>query len=441
MKHTVTAPAENTDARGRKYVFKGWSNGGSATQSVTIDSQDGLRITANYEILNRVNVTGSTPGLKVQVDGVDCLLPCALDRTASTQVRIVAPSTIPMGDGARMDFAGWSDGASPDRTATFSADNLNLTLSYRTMYQMRVSADPADGASIKISPASADGFYFTETQVSVIATAAPGFRFRRWNGDLTTVSSAVVLDMGAPRSLKALLDKTPYLASAGVRNAAGETPEQGVAPGSIVSIVGASLADTYEAGPQNPLSQTIGGVTVRIEGRLLPLLFVSPEQINAQIPSDLLEGNYKVFVKSGLQPEIGADMKVTRNAPGLFNKTFDGQQFAIAAHEDGTAVSVDSPARRGETITLFGTGFGPYDKSYPDGFPVPASMQLLVADPVEVQAGDLTPIPAWAGAAAGMIGTSGTRLKITDDIPSAKQLELRVRILGKDSNRVLLPVE
>ncbi len=440
-KHTVAAPAENTDARGRKYIFKGWSNNGAATQTITLDSQDGIRITAEYEILDRVTVTGSAPGLKVQVDGADCLLPCVLDRAASAQARITAPASISLGDGARMDFTGWSDGAPADRTVSFEADTRNIALSYRTMFQMKVVADPADGAVIKVSPASADGFYAPDTQVSVIATAAPGYRFRRWGGDLTTVSSAVAIDMGSPRSLKALLDKTPYLDSAAVRNAAGETPEQGVAPGSIVSIVGASLAEGYEAGPQNPLSQTIGGVTVRIGARLLPLLFVSPEQINAQLPSDLTEGSYKVFVKSGVQPEVGADMTVTRNAPGLFNKTFDGQPIALAAHEDGTAISVDSPARRGETITLFGTGFGPYDRSYPDGFPVPASMQLLLADAVEVQAGGQTLTPDWTGAVAGMVGTTGTRLKISDNVPSAQQLELRVRVQGKDSNKVILPVE
>ena len=440
-KHTVTAPLENTDARGRKYVFKGWSNGGAAAQSVVLNSQDGLRMTADYEILNRVTVAGSAPGLKVQVDGAECLLPCVLDRAASTQARITAPSIIPMGDGARMDFAGWSDGASPDRTISFAADTLNILLSYRTLFQMKTSTDPIGGAIIKISPASVDGFYTPETQVSVAATAAPGYRFRRWDGDLTTVSGTVLMDMGSPRILKALLDKTPYLAPAGVRNAAGETPGDGVAAGSIVSIVGASLAESYETGPQNPLSQTIGGVTVRIGARLLPLLFVSPEQINAQIPSDLAEGTYKLYVKSGMQTEIGADLTVTRNAPGLFNKTFDGQPIALAAHEDGAAISAESPARRGETVTLYGTGFGPYDRSFPDGFPVPASLQLLVADAVEVRAGDLTLAPDWAGAMAGMVGTTGIKLKINGDIPAARPLELRVRVKGRDSNRVILPVE
>ena len=398
-------------------------------------------MTATYEILNRVTMSGASPGLKVQVDGADCVLPCVLDRAASSQVRITAPASISMGDGARMDFAGWSDGGAADRTVSFQADSQNLALSYRTMYQIRISSDPVGGALIKVSPASTDGFYSPETQLSITAAASPGYKFRRWDGDLTTVSGTVTIDMGGPRLLRALLDKTPYVAPAGVRNAAGETPDPAVAPGSIVSIIGANLADQYVAGPNNPLSQTVGGVTVRIGGTLLPLLFVSPEQINAQLPSDLADGAYQVYVKIGLQPEIPASLKVARNAPGLFNKTQDDKALAIAAHEDGSAITIDSPARRGETITLFGTGFGPYDKSYPDGFPIPASLQMLVADAVEIHAGDLTFTPNWAGAMPGMVGTTGTKLRITDDVPSAQQLELTVRVQGKDSNKVLLPVE
>ncbi len=441
VKHTITAPATNTDSRGRTFVFKGWSNGGAASQSISVDTQDGLRLTANYELLNRVTLAGTSPGLKVQIDGVDCLLPCVLDRASTSQAKITAPPSIAMGYGARMDFAGWSDGGPADRVVSFTNDIQNLSLSYKIMYQMRVSSDPVGGANLKVSPASADGFYTPDTMVFVSAQASPGFKFRRWDGDLTTASTNVVIDMGSPRSLKALLDKTPYIAPAGVRNAAGETPGPGVAPGSIISILGANLADSYVAGPNNPLSQTVGNITVRIGGTLLPLLFVSPDQINAQLPSDLAPGSYTIYVKSGLQLEIPATLTVSRNAPGLFNQPVDGHQFAVAAHEDGTPITADSPARRGETVTLFGTGFGPYDKAYPDGFPVPQSLQLLLADAVEVHSGDLTLTPDWAGAIAGMIGTTGTKLKITDDLPGSQPVELRVRVQGVDSNKVLLPIE
>src|ERR1019366_6110248 len=79
-----------------------------------------------------------------------------------------------------------------------------------------------------------------------------------------TIPSGVVT-MSAPRVVKALLDPVPYIAPAGVMNAAGATPQAGVAPGRILSIFGVNLA------PDGMLPQTLGGLTVRVGDRILPL--------------------------------------------------------------------------------------------------------------------------------------------------------------------------
>src|SRR6185295_8445827 len=110
-----------------------------------------------------------------------------------------------------------------------------------------------------------------------------------------------------------------------VRNAAGETPISAVAAGSIISIYGVNLASDLLAGPASPLAQTLNNVTVRIGGRLLPLLFVSPGQINAQLPSDLAEGSYALTVRWEGKPDVSASFQVARNAPGLFNNVIEGK--------------------------------------------------------------------------------------------------------------------
>src|ERR1035438_3689536 len=69
-----------------------------------------------------------------------------------------------------------------------------------------------------------------------------GYKFRRWDGDLSGTIPAGVVTMSAPRVVTALLDPVPYIAPAGVSNAAGTTPLPGVAPGGIVSIFGVNLA-------------------------------------------------------------------------------------------------------------------------------------------------------------------------------------------------------
>jgi uncharacterized protein (TIGR03437 family) len=68
-------------------------------------------------------------------------------------------------------------------------------------------------------------------------------------------------------------------------------------------------------------------------------------------------------------------------------------------------------------------------------------MNLPLADPVEVLAGDFRLSPVWSGAAPGYAGLAATRFKITSELPAASTLELRVSVNGRESNKVLLPIE
>jgi uncharacterized protein (TIGR03437 family) len=442
--HQVSAPAEQFDSKGRRYTFRSWSNAAAAAQNVTVDQaavDSGMRMIASYDVLSRVVVQSSPPGVTVKVDGADCGTPCTLDRVSGSQIHVTAPASVALGNGARMDFANWSDNAAADHVYSINSDTQTLTVNYRTSYQLSAASDPVGGVSFRFDPQSPDLFYSDGAQVTVTAEAKPGFKFRRWGGDLSgTFGSGVVTMSGSPHAVVALLDRVPFIAPAGVRNAAGNAPGNTVAPGSIVSIFGESLAPHLEVGRVNPLAQAIAGVTVTVGDRLLPLLYVSPEQINAQIPSDLPEGDYTLQVHAAGQPDVSADFSVSRNAPGLFGRPVDDKQYVLALHEDGTPVTEESPARQGETITVFGVGFGPYAKPVVDGFPSPDPAPAL-SDPADVLLGDAAMAPSWSGAAAGFTGVAVVKLAITPDMPSASAVELRIRVNGKVSNKVLLPLE
>src|SRR5262249_54702613 len=110
--HTVAPVTEQFDAKGRKYVYKSWSNGAAASQTVTVDQSavnSGYRLTANYQILNRLVVQSIPSGITLNVDGAACQTPCLVDRPGGTQVEVSAPSSASLGNSARRDFNGWSD--------------------------------------------------------------------------------------------------------------------------------------------------------------------------------------------------------------------------------------------------------------------------------------------------------------------------------------------
>lgn len=438
MKYQVSAPPDQVDSRGRRWVFKGWSNQGPASQEIQIAPEHvntGFRLVANYESQSRLSITTVPPNMPVMIDGTECRSNCTIDREAGEQVRISAPEVVSLSDTSRLEFQGWSDGGDATRAFTFT-DRLetNLVVSYRSMHRLVTVAEPGDKAAFfRVEPASGDGFYQAETNVTVTAEARPGFRFRRWDGDLAGTFRTGALTMSVPRVVRAVFDPVPYADPAGVRNAAGETPEIVVAPGSIASVVGINLAADYELGPQNPLAQAIGGVTVRLGNRLMPMVFVSPEQINFQVPSDLGEGIYQIAVRWNSNPEVTSSMRIVRNAPGVFAK---------ALHADGREISKDTPANRGDTVSIFGTGFGPYERVAIDGFPLPASPSYPTLDPVEIWLGDRQVETAWAGGVAGQIGVATAKFRLPEDLAVIdNNVPVRIRINGRDSNTVTLRVE
>lgn len=441
--HRLEAPAQQSDDRGHIWSFTSWSNGGPRVQDYTVPPSDApgstVHVTANYTPVGHLVVSSAIAGLTIQVDGADCATPCDVQKPVGTVVKLSAPASIAAGDNARADFDGWPGTGSlaSDWAVTLGAEPVMPKLTYRRMNRLIASANPAGGARWKIDPASPDGYYDAQTTVRVAVSAQPGFRFRRWNGDAAGTAPIATVAMNAPRQVEAVLDRIPYIAPAGIANAAGSTPVAAVAPGSIVSIFGASFAPDVIVGPAGPLVQALGCVTVRISDRMLPLFFVSPGQINFQMPDDLAPGDQKVTVSCDGLPDVQAVVTVGRNAPGLFQ---DANGNAVIVHEDGSAVTADAPAKRGELLTIYGTGFGPTDHPRPFGFPLPADPVYSVVDPVTVQAGDWSAAVEKAFGAAGRIGIDVAQFRLPDTTPSGS-VQLKVSVNGQDSNTVAVRVQ
>ena len=432
--HQVSAAAQQVDSAGRKFTFRGWSNGGPAAQTVTMDQlavDSGFRITANYDVLSRVQIQTVPSGMKLQVDGTECLSPCVVDRPMGSQVRVTAATKFLPSDSMRLDLVSWSDGGAADHSYTLASDSQTLTATYATSYRIAANSDPANGADFRFDPLSPDMFYPADTALTISADNRPGFRFRRWAGDLAGTYPSGTVAVSGPRSVSALLDRVPYIAPTGIQNAAGTTPDQVVAPGSLIAIQGESLVTDSLTGRVNPLIQTLGNLTVTIADRFLPLVSVSPQQVIAQLPSNLSEGDYTLEVHTAGQPDVSADFSVARNAPGLFpNPT----------HADGSPASVDNPAKRGETITILGTGFGPYISPVIDGF-FPANPPPGLQDSVDVLVGEQILAPVRIQAATGYTGMVSMDVVVTDAFPQGANVEIKVRINGRLSNKLILPTQ
>jgi uncharacterized protein (TIGR03437 family) len=443
--HEVEAPLEQTDENGRKHRFVGWSNGGEARQEIRVPetaAEEGLWLTARYEMLGRLTVRSEPVPVEVRIGETECRTPCTVHHPAGTEVALSAAEGVEINADTRVRFEGWrgAAGGTPLRYR-FSERAEEVWANYAVEHKLALSADPPEAASFDLEPAALPGGWYRKgEEVWVAAAPELGYKFRRWEGDLSGTYEKGRVVMTAPRAAVARMTKTPALRPGAVRNAAAPTPVEAVAPGSIISILGAHLAERFTVGPSNPYAQTIAGITVEVSGRYLPLVFVSPGQINAQLPSDLREGEHVLRVRSPGQEPLEAAFSVRRNAPGLYLLPDAEAPLALAERENGERVTPDKPARPGERLILWATGLGPTKPETLDGFAAPYEPAFAVVDPVEVVVGGEPRPAAFAGAKPGQTGIQAVHFQAPGAPADGGTVEIFVRVNGAESNRVLLPV-
>jgi acid phosphatase type 7 len=213
----------------------------------------------------------------------------------------------------------------------------------------------------------------------------------------------------------------PELSAGAIVNAASFTPD--LASGSLIAIFGHYLAAEDLAAPF-PLPTSLADVTVQINDRPLPLLYVSATQINAQLPFDLQgAGTLRISTRNGT-----ANVPVTINgvAPAIFLISLGGELTPLILHSDGTMVSAWSPAASGERISIDLTGLGQVNGTIAAGQYAPYDLPLSVRVPVEVQIGDATVTPLSARLLPGAAGV----YRIEVELPHTPRGPQAVRVLA-----------
>ena len=130
------------------------------------------------------------------------------------------------------------------------------------------------------------------------------------------------------------------------------------APGSMVTIFGAQLADGSQSATVRPLPTTLGDCTVTVKDgngveRAAGLYFVSSNQINFQIPPDTAVGSATVTVVSGDQSQTLGSLNISTIAPGLFFLNADQLAAADLTRVNGSNTSYEQVAQLDNTTNLF----------------------------------------------------------------------------------------
>ena len=148
-----------------------------------------------------ITIASVPVGLKVSVDGGSYTTPQTFSWAQGSSHLLSAVSS--QGVGTRNTFANWSDGGAPSHSILVPAVSATYTANFTSQYLLTTKTSPAHSGTITVSPASADGYYNSSSQVQLTASPAFGQRFSSFSGDMTGPADPQNLVMSAPRSVTA----------------------------------------------------------------------------------------------------------------------------------------------------------------------------------------------------------------------------------------------
>ena len=197
----------------------------------------------------------------------------------------------------------------------------------------------------------------------------------------------------------------------GVSN--GASFQQAFAPGMILSVFGAQLAPSTQVAASLPLPLSMAGVSASVNGVPAPLYFVSPGQINLQVPYETGAGIAVLGVNNDGQV-ASFTFPVSASAPGTF--TDPSHPGALVPYSTG---------RRGDTLLAFITGEGQVSPPLATGaspfIATPLSLLPQPLLPIAVTVGGVAAEIAFAGIPSGLAGATQINFVIPDNAPPGVQ--------------------
>jgi uncharacterized protein (TIGR03437 family) len=226
--------------------------------------------------------------------------------------------------------------------------------------------------------------------------------------------------------------------------------QTGLAPGTIATLYGSNLAgSTVHAVSAPPLPFTLGGTTLSLPFSPLALFYVSPLQINFQVPFLQVFGSQQTTL-TVTQGELSSTFTITLvpYAPALFtvNSQGSGQAAALLNSTGGLAAPNGAflgsrPAQRGEVVALFCTGLGSVSDAPDPGAPALSDpLSRTLATPTVTLGGQLATV-SFSGLAPGYVGLYQVNIRVPDAAPSGSAVPVILSIGGVTSNTATIAVE
>ena len=242
----------------------------------------------------------------------------------------------------------------------------------------------------------------------------------------------------------------PSISAGGVVGAASFGAFTSIAPGSWIEIYGSALAADSRGWANSDFSgsnapTSLDGTSVFVGGQPAFVDYISANQVNAQVPSTVPTGTQSVSVTNTFGTSTLYSINVNATQPGLDappSLNVGGTQYVAAFFNDGSLVTPASPfpgtvsrqAKPGETITLYGVGFGPVTPSILAGQVVGQSNTL--ASTLQISLAQVPATLSYSGLAPGAVGLYQFNV-VVPNIPNSDTVPVTFTLNGTPGSQKL----
>lgn len=209
-------------------------------------------------------------------------------------------------------------------------------------------------------------------------------------------------------------------------------------PGSVFVLYGTNLASKEAGAVLVPLPTTLLTTKVTVNGKTVPLFYVSPGQIDAQMPWEIPGGAVaSVIVQNGTSTSNAAAAYVpATGTPGI--DVYNSNR-AVVTNADGSVNSAASPASVGDEVVAWFTGGGPVQpaNTLVTGAPAPEGLSPITGD-YSVTVGTVPATVDYIGLTPGSVGLYQVNFVIP---PIAKgTYAVQINIANQASNKPLITI-
>jgi len=221
----------------------------------------------------------------------------------------------------------------------------------------------------------------------------------------------------------------PPQISAIVNAADGTKP---VAPGGLISVYGQQMSPVNLATKEIPLPTALGESCLTVNGLPVPMLFVSTNQINGQLPYNV-DGNAVMTLRTPGGVSDNFNFQIFSAAPSIFRSGTAGPETGLATifrADNGQLITPTNPVHPGDTIVIYATGLGRTLPAVDAGLPAPSDpLGSAIITPTVTLGGSPLSIQ-FAGLVPGEVGVYQINAQVPSKVPNGLTIPLVVNSGG-----------